>query len=97
LNIRLMMALLLGLLALQWFAFGRKGRLLPIRKLRWGWVIAANVALLLVLTACGGGGGGGGPVPNPGTPAGTYTLTITGTASGSSALKHSTTLTLKVS
>jgi hypothetical protein len=92
-----MMALLLGLLALQMFAFRRNGSLLPFRKFRWGCAIAANVGLLLALTACGGGGGGGGPVSNPGTPAGTYTLTVTGTASRSSALKHSTTLTLKVS
>jgi hypothetical protein len=99
LKMRLTVFLLLGLLALQALVFGWKGRLLPGGKFRWGWAIAANIVMILAMAACGGGGGGGGggPAPNPGTPAGTYTLTVTGTASGSSTLKHSVTLTLKVS
>jgi hypothetical protein len=87
--------LLLALLTMVgWgLAGGRRFR----KSLRWAVAMGAVAALALAMAACGGGGGGGTVPTNPGTPAGTYTLTVTGMAgSGSTALQHSTTLTLTV-
>jgi hypothetical protein len=92
----LVLPLLVALLTMvSWgLAGGRRIR----QSLRWAVALGAVAALVLAIAACGGGGGGAPVSPsNPGTPAGTYTLTITGTAgSGSTALHHSTTLTLNV-
>jgi hypothetical protein len=86
---------LFGLLALLSLRAARPSRKPRRNEVRLGLAIVTLAMLTLLLGACGGGGGTGNK--NPGTPAGTYTLTITGTLSGSTALQHSTTLTLQVS
>jgi hypothetical protein len=90
--------LVIGILALLWVWPERKRRTVRCREFRFALALGALAILTLLLAACGGGGGGGGGgTTNPGTAAGSYTLTITGTLSGSTAVQHSTTLTLQVS
>jgi hypothetical protein len=98
-SVAVLAALLVGLVATDWFEMRRT----------MNWVaVAASAAILLVsmaMSGCGGGGGSssGGSTPPPsggttmGTPAGTYALKVKATTgTGTSAVSHTTNLTLVV-